>query len=103
MILVEGQGSPEHPAYSSVTPSLLRGSCPHCLVLCADASGEEVVSGVPRPAPSHIARLCEEVAAPVKPAPVVVMSVITAGSNSGLRKNRSLRNSGHRHQESIPE
>lgn len=79
LILVEGQGSLGHPAYSGVTLGLLHGSCPDCLILCADASGEEVVPGVPRPEPSHIARLYEEVAALVKPAPVVAVSVNTRG------------------------
>jgi uncharacterized NAD-dependent epimerase/dehydratase family protein len=79
LILVEGQGSLGHPAYSGVTLGLLHGSCPDCLVLCADASQEDVVPGVPRPGPSRIARLYEEVAALVKPAPVVAVSVNTGG------------------------
>jgi uncharacterized NAD-dependent epimerase/dehydratase family protein len=79
LILVEGQGSLGHPAYSGVTLGLLHGSCPDCLILCADASQEDIVPGVPRPEPSHIARLYEEVAALVKPAPVVAVSVNTRG------------------------
>jgi uncharacterized NAD-dependent epimerase/dehydratase family protein len=79
VILVEGQGSLGHPAYSGVTLGLLHGSCPDCLVLCADASREEVVTGVPRPAPARAARLYEEVASLVKPAPVVAVSVNTRG------------------------
>ena len=79
LILVEGQGSLGHPAYSGVTLGLLHGSCPDCLILCADASHEDIVPGVPRPEPSHIARLYEEVAALVKPAPVVALSVNTKG------------------------
>ena len=79
LILVEGQGSLGHPAYSGVTLSLLHGSCPDCLILCADASEEEVVRGVPRPAPARAARLYEEVAALVKPAAVVGVSVNTRG------------------------
>ncbi len=79
LILVEGQGSLGHPAYSGVTLSLLHGSCPDCLVLCADASEEVVVRGVPRPVPARAARLYEEVAALVKPAPVVAVSVNTEG------------------------
>ena len=77
LILVEGQGSLGHPAYSGVTLGLLHGSCPDCLILCADTSQEDIVPGVPRPEPSHIARLYEEVAALVKPAPVVALSVNT--------------------------
>jgi D-glutamate N-acetyltransferase len=79
LILVEGQGSLGHPAYSGVTLGLLHGSCPDCLILCADASREDILPGVPRPEPSHIARLYEEVAALVKPAPVVAVSLNTGG------------------------
>jgi uncharacterized NAD-dependent epimerase/dehydratase family protein len=79
LILVEGQGSLGHPAYSGVTLGLLHGSCPDCLVLCAAPPDEEVFAGVPRPEPSRLARLYEEVAALVKPAPVVAVSVNTRG------------------------
>ncbi len=79
LILVEGQGSLAHPAYSGVTTALLHGSCPDCLILCADASDEAVFAGVPRPDVEPVARLYEEVAALVKPAPVVAVSVNTHG------------------------
>lgn len=79
LILVEGQGSLGHPAYSGVTLGLLHGSCADCLVLCADASTDEIMAGVPRPAASRAARLYEEVAVLVKPAPVVAVSVNTKG------------------------
>ncbi|MDQ3862828.1 MAG: NAD-dependent epimerase/dehydratase family protein, partial [Actinomycetota bacterium] len=79
LILVEGQGSLGHPAYSGVTLGLLHGSCPDCLVLCTADPDEEVFAGVPRPSPSLAARLYEEVAALVKPAPVVAVSVNTRG------------------------
>ena len=49
------------------------------LILCTDATDEEVVPGVPRPTPAHAARLYEEVAALTKPAPVVAVSVNTSG------------------------
>jgi uncharacterized NAD-dependent epimerase/dehydratase family protein len=77
LILVEGQGSLGHPAYSGVTTSLLHGSCPDCLILCADALNENVFAGVPSPDIRSIARLYEEVAALVKPARVVAVSVNT--------------------------
>jgi uncharacterized NAD-dependent epimerase/dehydratase family protein len=79
LILVEGQGSLGHPAYSGVTLGLLHGSCPDCLILCADASDEKIMGLVPRPKPAHIIRLYEEVAALVKSAPVVAVSVNTKG------------------------
>ena len=79
LILVEGQGSLGHPAYSGVTLSLLHGSCPDCLILCTDASEEKIMGLTPRPEPARAARLYEEVAALVKPAPVVAVSVNTKG------------------------
>ena len=83
LVLVEGQGSLGHPAYSGVTLGLLHGSCADCLILCADASTEEIMAGVPRPSASRAARLYEEVAALVKPAPVVAVSVNTKGLDDG--------------------
>ncbi len=79
LILVEGQGSLGHPAYSGVTLGLLHGACPDCLVLCADASEEKIMGLVPRPNIARIARLYEETAALVKRAPVVAISVNTKG------------------------
>ena len=80
LILVEGQGSIAHPAYSGVTTALLHGSCPDCLILCADARDpeDELFPGVPFPEPKTVARLYEELAALVKPAPVVAVSVNTS-------------------------
>ena len=88
LILVEGQGSLGHPAYSGVTLGLLHGSCPDCLILCAagEPSGgppEKVFRGVPRPSAAHVARLYEEVASLVKPAPVVAVSLNTRGLDEG--------------------
>ncbi len=86
LILVEGQGSIGHPAYSGVTTGLLHGSCPDCLILCADASQEAVFAGVPHPDLGHISRLYEEVAALVKPAPVVAVSVNTQRLDAGVAR-----------------
>ena len=81
LILVEGQGSIAHPAYSGVTAALLHGSCPDCLILCADAHGpeDELFPGVPFPEPKDLSPLYETLAALVKPAPVVAVSVNTSG------------------------
>jgi uncharacterized NAD-dependent epimerase/dehydratase family protein len=79
LILVEGQGSLGHPAYSGVTLGLTHGSCPDCLILCSADPQEEVFRGVPRPSPARVARLYEEVASLIKPAPVVAVSLNTRG------------------------
>ena len=79
LILVEGQGSLAHPAYSGVTLGLLHGSCPDCLILCVSPDDSLGYAGVPRPTPARAARLYEEVAALVKPAPVVAVSANTRG------------------------
>lgn len=79
LLLVEGQGALSHPAYSGVTLGLLHGSCPDCLVLCVSPEEGPGYAGVPRPTPARAARLYEEVAALVKPAPVVAVSANTKG------------------------
>ncbi len=78
LILVEGQGSLGHPAYSGVTLGLMHGSCPDCLILCSADPQEEVFRGVPRPSPASVARLYEEVASLIKPAPLVAVSLNTS-------------------------
>jgi uncharacterized NAD-dependent epimerase/dehydratase family protein len=87
LILVEGQGSLGHPAYSGVTLGLLHGSCPDCLILCTDASEEGVFAGIPSPDVVRIARLYEEVAALVKPAPVVAVSINMKGLDEVAAEN----------------
>ena len=76
-VVVEGQGSISHPAYSGVTLGLLHGAMPQALVLCHEA-GLDHHKGWPnvplRPLPELI-RLYEELGSFVRPAKVVAISV----------------------------
>ncbi|PSQ60116.1 DUF1611 domain-containing protein, partial [Halobacteriales archaeon SW_7_71_33] len=81
LLVVEGQGSIVHPAYSAVTSGLLSGAMPDALVLC-HAAGREAVHGyedTPLPAPGEYVDLYESLAAPVDSTAVVAGSLNTAG------------------------
>ena len=65
----------------------MHGSCPDCLILCAGDPHEEVFRDVPRPSPARVARLYEEVATLIKPAPVVAVSLNTAGLDEEEHEN----------------
>lgn len=82
IILVEGQGSLLHPAYSGVTLGLLHGSTPHALVLCHDVARARIRSDgeydfVQMPKLSEMIRIVESAAAWLRPAPVVGISIKT--------------------------
>jgi uncharacterized NAD-dependent epimerase/dehydratase family protein len=79
LLFVEGQGSLLHPAYSGVTLGLLHGSAPHALVLAHEAGVTEFddFPGVPILPLAEIVDIYERLAAPVRPARVLAISLNT--------------------------
>ena len=80
LLVVEGQGSIVHPAYSAVTCGILHGSMADGLVLC-HAAGREAVHGYETfdlpPLPKYV-DLYEELAAPVHETDVIAGALNTA-------------------------
>jgi uncharacterized NAD-dependent epimerase/dehydratase family protein len=82
VVLVEGQGSINHPGYSAVTLGLLHGSCPDGMILCHQASREYLgdyrrTSEFRIPPLDQYVRWYEDLAAAVHPARVVGISMNT--------------------------
>ena len=81
VLLVEGQGSLWHPAYSGVTLALLHGSAPHALVLCHQA-GREAIEEPPFTKLPPIRTMIEtyqQTAATVRPARVACIALNCKG------------------------
>ena len=81
LLLVEGQGSLVHPAYSGVTLGLFHGSVPHALVLC-HRPGTTEVEGYPGhalPSLPELVALHEQIALARRPAGVAAIALNTAG------------------------
>jgi uncharacterized NAD-dependent epimerase/dehydratase family protein len=83
-VIVEGQGSLDHPAYSSVTLGLIHGTTPHAMVMVHRAGQEEhdfdhlpECSFPIAPLPPFIA-LHEQVAGLIAPSRVVAVAVNTS-------------------------
>jgi uncharacterized NAD-dependent epimerase/dehydratase family protein len=79
LLLVEGQGSLLHPAYSGVTLGLIHGSAPHAYVLCHYA-GQEFVDENPRfpmPPLSELVELHERISLKARPAKVAAIALNT--------------------------
>jgi uncharacterized NAD-dependent epimerase/dehydratase family protein len=79
LLMVEGQGSLVHPAYSGVTLGLVHGAAPHLFVLCHQA-GATAIEGYPdHPIPPlpELVRLHEAMALPARRARVACIAVNT--------------------------
>jgi len=82
IVLVEGQGSINHPGYSGVTCGLLHGSCPDALILCHQATREFIgdyrsASWLKIPPLSEYIRLYETVAGVVHPTKTIGVALNT--------------------------
>ena len=91
-LIVEGQGSIVHPAYSPVTLAILHGAMADRLVLC-HAHDREAIRGYESfalpPIPTCV-ELYESLAAPVKPTRVVAGALNTAGAADDADARRAL-------------
>lgn len=77
VLIVEGQGSLWHPAYSGVTLGLLHGSAPEILVLCHQA-GRDRIEEPPHtvlPPLKEMVAVYEQMASTVRPAKVACISL----------------------------
>ena len=82
VVLVEGQGSINHPGYSGVTLGLLHGSCPEAMILCHQSSREYIgdyrrASWLRIPPLSEYVRLYETIGSAVHPTKVVGIALNT--------------------------
>jgi uncharacterized NAD-dependent epimerase/dehydratase family protein len=80
LLVVEGQGSIVHPAYSAVTCGILHGAMADRLVIC-HVAGREAIHGYesfPIPDPSHYVDLYESLAAPVRETEVAAGALNTS-------------------------
>ena len=79
VVLVEGQGSIIHPAYSGVTYGLLHGSLPHAMVLCHQPSRRTIHRNawVRIPPLAELVAMHEAAVRPLRPAPVIAIALNT--------------------------
>lgn len=80
IVLVEGQGSILHPGYSGVSLGLLHGSLPHAFIACHQPSRQTFRHNawLPIPPLSDVIALHEAIAAPLRPARTIGVSLNTS-------------------------
>lgn len=85
LLIVEGQGSVTHPAYSGVTLGLIHGSAPDAYVLChkAGTTEHEGFPGHPLASLPELVELHERLSLKAKPAIVAAIALNTAGLDDG--------------------
>ncbi len=82
VVLVEGQGSINHPGYSGVTLGLLHGSCPDAMILCHQASRDYIgdyrqASWLRIPPLSEYVAMYESIGGAVHPTKVIGIAMNT--------------------------
>jgi uncharacterized NAD-dependent epimerase/dehydratase family protein len=82
IVLVEGQGSINHPGYSAVTLGLLHGACPDALILCHQATRKYIgdyreAAWLRIPPLSEYIKLYETIGSAVHPTKVIGISLNT--------------------------
>lgn len=82
VVLVEGQGSINHPGYSGVTLGLLHGSCPDAMILCHQSSRDYIgdyrqASWLRIPPLAEYVRLYESIGSAVHPTRVIGIALNT--------------------------
>jgi uncharacterized NAD-dependent epimerase/dehydratase family protein len=84
-VVVEGQGSIAHPAFSAVTLALLHGAAPTDLVLCHDVGRTRMIEYERKPVPPlpGLVASYEELTRYLRPARVRCIAVNTSGHEAG--------------------
>jgi uncharacterized NAD-dependent epimerase/dehydratase family protein len=82
IVLVEGQGSINHPGYSGVTVGLLHGSCPDAMILCHQSTREFIgdyrqASWLRLPSLNEYVKAYEALAGMVSPSKVIGIALNT--------------------------
>ena len=79
IVLVEGQGSLIHPAYSGVTLGLMHGALPHAMVLCAQPSRTTIHRNpwVRIPPIADIVQLYEQAMQYLRHSPIIAIALNT--------------------------